>query len=143
MAELALGCISLGIQVGQGIAAYLGAIRSRDEEIRSVKQQAESLELVVREIDHLVTQNEHLLHKLSPGTLQCLQACENGLKTLDSLGNRLSGRPLSAISGLREKTREGIKLLKYPYARSDLMKVRDQLGRSLASLQLAAQYLNL
>lgn len=143
MAELALGAISLGIQVCEGISTYVSAISSRDEDIESVRRQSQDLENIIHSIDSLIDHNDFTHTLSSPGVLRCLQTCDTDMKALDKLGRELVGRPLSSVSSLREKAKEGFKLFSYPYSRSKMITLRDQLGRSLTSLQMMSQYFDL
>ncbi|KEY74834.1 hypothetical protein S7711_06520 [Stachybotrys chartarum IBT 7711] len=143
MAELALGAISLGIQVCQGIAVYIGALNSRDEDLSAIRSQTQALEGIFRSIEtHLQRHGSLTAAQTSLDDIaRCLRSCQTELKVLDDLGNELLGRPLSSSSALsfRDKLKEETRRLKYPFRKPEAERLLEQLRRVTDTLQLAIQ----
>ncbi|KFA45656.1 hypothetical protein S40293_08919 [Stachybotrys chartarum IBT 40293] len=144
MAELALGAISLGIQVCQGIAVYIGALNSRDEDLSAIRSQTQALEGIFRSIEtHLQRHGSLTAAQTSLDDIaRCLRSCQTELKVLDDLGNELLGRPLSSssASSFRDKLKEETRRLKYPFRKPEAERLLEQLRRVTDTLQLAIQH---
>lgn len=144
MAELALGAISLGIQVCQGIWVYVDTLKSRQEELQAIGKQSKALHDTFQSIEATVARDGLKATANVPveNLQRCLQDCESELNALNHLWDRLTGVRLSQVNhggGTLERLKEMARNLKYPFRRSDLIQVRDHLGRVSNTLQLAIQ----
>lgn len=143
MAELTSEVVSLGVQVCLGINNYIDTLKSRDAEISAVKKDTEELEGTFQSIKSIMTQEGMTAQLSKANVIHCLETCFAEMKSLDELGTELLGRPLSTIPGVRGKAENILKHLGYPIRRSGIMRLREQLGRSVMRLQLTMQTIDL
>ncbi|KAI0594823.1 hypothetical protein F4775DRAFT_572051 [Biscogniauxia sp. FL1348] len=137
LAGLGLSIASLGLQVCGGITTYLDAVRCRDEEIASVKQQNETLIKTLQVIRNSLSCHAST-SPLPDAMSTCLKLFETRLGDLQILATELTNthRP---DDGLGKKVKDQGKLIWYPFKRPKLQQLEDKLSRANEALQLALQ----
>jgi hypothetical protein len=140
VAGLAAGVVSLGIQVSQGITAYIDALQCRDDDIASVKKRNDSLRKMLRVIE---TPRSHLEgdHQVATTAIrECLDSCNTELIALDNFVIHLTTCDEST-TGFIDKVKNKSKRLLYPFSRSKLEQLETRLRDANMALQLALQIL--
>lgn len=142
VASLAAGVVSLGIQVSQGITAYIDALQCRDEDIASVRRRNESLRKTLRVVE---TSRSHLEgdHQVATAAIRAyLDSCNRELSALDNLVVHLTTCD-DITTGLIDKVKNKSKRLLYPFSRPKLEQLEARLRNANMALQLALQILGL
>lgn len=139
MAELtglAVGVVSLGLQVASGLSDYVDSVKGRKEELESTKKQSDTMK------DSLLTIQEFLpqLKNSSPKSASMIErqvnACNSELSALHALLSELC-QPSSSSSSIRSKLSEQKKRMVYPFNRSHLVRLEDRLTKVNSALQTA------
>lgn len=141
VAGLAAGLVSLGLQVTGGLVSYVGALRSRPEDLASANGYINSIQAA---ISHISSSNlcAQASQTASDSIKASVDACKAELKTLEELVVKLLGPPRGNTS-LRGKIRDGSKKLTYAYHRPDVRELEDRLSRAYTTLQGVMQALGL
>ena len=137
----AVGVISLGIQVCQGLLAYYDSWKGCHQDIentsKSIASLTETLELVSRGVKNKKGQCEPVEQQIYSIVVRCLMGIEGLSKEL----KRFEKYPESA--DMRSKIKSHMRRLYYPFKESTLAKlrdsvqdVRDDLVPALAILQV-------
>ncbi|RYP45967.1 hypothetical protein DL768_007749 [Monosporascus sp. mg162] len=121
VAGLAIGVVSLGLQVTGGITDYIDALNCRDQDIALLQRDHQAATAAVRE---------------------CLDSCKKELQVLESLVAELVACDQSTTGRKNKIKNQGKKLL-YPLNRPKLEQLGTRLRNVNATLQLALQTLGL
>ena len=141
VAGSAVGVISLGIQVCQGLLTYYDSWKGCHQDIentsRSVASLTETLELVSRVVETKTREGDPIERQISTIVVRCL----TGIEALSEELKRFEKYPQSA--DIRSKIKSHMRRLYYPFKESTLAKlrdsvqdVRDELVPALSVLQL-------
>ena len=141
VAGSAVGVISLGIQVCQGLLVYYDSWKGCHQDIentsRSLASLTETLKLVSRAIRNKQGQGDPVEEQINSIVLRCL----TGIKALSEELKSFERYPDSA--DIRSKIKSHMRRLYYPFKESTLSKlrdsvqdVRDELVPALSVLQL-------
>ena len=141
VAGSAVGVISLGIQVCQGLLAYYDSWKGCHQDIentsKSIASLTETLQLVSRVVKNKNGQGDPVEQQISSIVVRCL----TGIEALSKELERFEKYPESA--DIRSKIKSHLRRLYYPFKESTLAKlrdwvqdVRDDLVPALAVLQV-------
>ena len=141
VAGSAVGVISLGIQVCQGLLAYYDSWKGCHQDVentsKSIASLTETLELVSRVVKNKKGQGEPIEQQIYSIVVRCL----TGIEALSKQFERFEKYPDSA--DIRSKIKSHMRRLYYPFKESTLAKlrdsvqdVRDDLVPALAILQV-------
>ncbi|KAM0223134.1 hypothetical protein ACHAPQ_008189 [Fusarium lateritium] len=144
MAELALAIIPIGLKTCSGLVSYLSSVKDRDDALARVVRQAKSLEGSFQLLDGFLKRGQ-----LDPATsqvvdhaLQCLRSCDDGLKGLEELQQKLSSS-VTPDQKAKDKIKDGYRKLSYPLQQSQLKQLESTLNNLCTPLNLAIQNLQL
>ncbi|KAM0244098.1 hypothetical protein ACHAP5_006580 [Fusarium lateritium] len=134
MAELALAIVPIGLKTCSGLVSYLGSVKDRDDALDRVARQAKSLEGSFQLLDGFLKRGQ-----LDPATgsqvvdhaLQCLRSCDDGLKELRELQQKLSSSVTPDLKA-KDKLKDGYRKLSYPLQQSQLKQLEKPAIRDAA-----------
>jgi hypothetical protein len=144
MAELALAIIPIGLKTCSGLVNYLGSINDRNDALARVARQVEFLEGSFRLLDAFLKRGQ-LNPEISQAVdhaLDCLRSCEDGLKELRELQQKVSS-PVTPDPKTKDKLKDGYRKLSYPLQQSQLKQLESTLDNLCTPLNLAIQNLQL
>ncbi|KAJ4288419.1 hypothetical protein N0V90_011654 [Kalmusia sp. IMI 367209] len=137
MADLAVGLVSLALQVSQGLAKYVQGVRDRKDTISHFVSEAERLADILERLDSVVKRAEQ-----SP----CQEAVTTGIiecaKALDLIKARLGIRDASR-TGFRDQMRVLGEKLAFPFKQEKLAFLKDVLRDMERHLHTALHAFNL
>ncbi|KAF3395698.1 hypothetical protein F1880_006691 [Penicillium rolfsii] len=146
VAGSAVGVISLGLQVCQGLASYIDKYRCADEEVKSCKCKIEGLSLILQELYDLLTGADGSDPPLSGNfkvALRMIADCKSSIEDLER--NLLKIQPDSSqpSQGVLPKIKSASKRALYPFRRDTLVELltvleglQENLDTALALLQM-------
>ncbi|RYP06294.1 hypothetical protein DL765_009565 [Monosporascus sp. GIB2] len=139
---LAISVVSLGLQVTRGIADYIDALNSHDENIASVRQQNDSLRKTFQVVETSLSQLQRDHQAATATVRECLDSCKKELQVLESLVAELVVDDQSTTCRKNKIKIQGKRLL-YPFSRPKLEQLGTRLRYINATLQLTLQTLGL
>jgi hypothetical protein len=142
VAGLAVGVVSLGLQVAGGITDYVDALNCRDQDIVSVRQQNDSFRKTLQAVKTSLSQFKSDHQDATVTVHECLDLFKRELQALEGLVVNLTSCDQST-NGRRNKIRNKGKKLLYPFSRPKLKQLETRLRHANAALQLALQTLGL
>lgn len=142
VAGSAVGIISLGIQVCQGLIQYAGAIRGRQQDVNDGMGEVRSLLAVFKSLEQTITRIETDSPENAKSLLEHLLQAEVKLR---SLGDALTevGIPVNISSTIKGKMKETYRAAIYPMKRSKLEAARQNVQSILGILTAALQTVDL
>ncbi|ETS80502.1 hypothetical protein PFICI_08031 [Pestalotiopsis fici W106-1] len=133
----AVGIVSLGLQLYDGIATYFDALDGRKDDLASARAQLNSLRESLNTIQSALPSSSTT--STGAGVVPpIVTECKNELDQLEVLLQELVGS-----SHPSNKLKERIKTLKFPFRRDNLMKLEDRLHKTNSVFQTALSVLNL
>ncbi|KAK8135217.1 hypothetical protein PG984_007229 [Apiospora sp. TS-2023a] len=138
LAASVAGIVSLGIQVTTGISKYLDAVESRDEELRSAKQQNEALENTIAVIEKVTAKLEPTSPDAAATARQSLVACKDRLKSLKDIVAELTSPNGSTLRSRLKSSK-----FHYVFDRPKVQQLSVILGQTNSAFQLALEGLGL
>lgn len=141
-AGLAVGVLSLGIQVSGGVTTYIDSLSCRDKDIASIRRQNASLQKSLEVIRESLSQFHRKHHPATTAVHECLDSCKNELSALESLISDLTSCDQFATSQKDKFKSQGKKLL-YPFSRPKVKELETRICNTNSALQLALQALGL
>ena len=137
LAASVAGLVSLGLQVTGGIATFLDALQSRQEDLASVKRQNDALtaSLDIIKAASSRTQGQH-----SYAITTSIQSCETELRAVEVL---LADLANCDTTTWRQRLRSKKKKLSYVFDRPKVQLVVQRLHNANQVLQLTLTGLNL
>lgn len=142
VAGSAVGIISLGIQVSQGLYNYISSVRGRYKDLDTASTQVSHLLRTFQTLSDLIPK----IHSLpDPDTQaiqtlrQCLQESERGVGELGVLLQSLQDVVASDLKGKMKNTG---RLLGFGLRREDLTQMQDKVLRLTETTELALQVIN-
>ena len=141
-AGLAVGVVSLGIQVSQALTTYIDALNCRERDIASIRQQNGSMQKSLAAIQTSLSQFQSNHQTATAAVHECLGSCKTELSALESLVSDLTTRGQFTTSRKDKFKSQGKKLL-YPFSRPKVKELETRICNANATLQLALQTLGL
>lgn len=135
VAASAAGIASLGIQVCQGLIAYLRLIEGRKQEVSHGLREIQTLVSMFYSLNNILPQVDQRGVANSVIIQQCLKDSEKSLLEFQQLLIKLRGPENQA--GIREMMKEAGRLLTFPFCKEKLASLRDTLQRLLDNLNSA------
>lgn len=132
----AVGIISLGLQVLQGLAQYYTQFASFSAEITAVVRRIESLCVIIKALEGPVRRLERD-EPISAAVRQCIEACKTGIRDLDTYQKQCGNNtfvPTAVADRMRLVKMRGL----FPFRKSTL----DGVGKTLERLQLNLMTIN-
>lgn len=149
VAGSAVGVISLGITVAQGLINYYTAYKDRDEDIKSLITQLRRLEDTFVAVRGGISNTKNVFSQSVTSRLEAaLKECANDLEALKKKSQKIkeSGCQKGKLAG---KIHDGVKKLGYPFKKSTLEKLKeicdelnDHLVTAMNCLQMSAHFTN-
>lgn len=142
VAGSAVGIISLGIQVSQGVYNYISSMRGRDKDIDTASTQVSHLLRTFQALSDLIPKIQSLPDSDTEAiqTLrQCLQESERGVEELRVLLESLQNVVASDLKG---KIKNTGRLLSFGLRREGLTQIQDKVLRLTETTELALQVIN-
>ncbi|KAK8102268.1 hypothetical protein PG984_015414 [Apiospora sp. TS-2023a] len=134
LAASVAGLTSLGIQVTDGISAYLDALKCRDEELKSIRAQNAALGNTIAAIQRTSAS----IHQLSGTAVtvvnQSIKSCTDDLDALDDFVAQLAG---SDRSTWRLRVKDKFRALHFAFDRPKISQLSTRIERSKTTLHLA------
>ncbi|KAM0247717.1 hypothetical protein ACHAQJ_009748 [Trichoderma viride] len=144
MADFAIRVASQGIQDCSIIATYIASLKDRNEDLSSIKQQAQGLESVFKALKESLTQAslDPLTSSATDQVSSSVGKCEAELNSLKQFVARFSD-DLSPNARPQDKFIQQVQKLRYPLQKSDISRIQRSLGTIKETLDLALQNLGL
>ncbi|CEN60941.1 hypothetical protein ASPCAL07612 [Aspergillus calidoustus] len=141
----AVGIISLGLTICQGLLAYYGPYKSFHEEINEVASRVQSLNSLLTTLNDLIANSPTFHASPSPqpiqAAIQSIQSCSLGLQKLEKMRIKCCS---SYPPGNRPRSTNQLNRILYPFRQDTLVKLgatvtwlQDNLNTSLSLLQIA------
>ena len=141
VAGSAVGVISLGIQVCQGLLTYYDSWKACHQDIENTSKSIASLTVTLEHILNVVEKRTIQDESIEQHVSNILAQCSKGIKALSEELNRFENYPESA--DIRAKIRSHLRRLYYPFKEGTLAKlrgsvqdIRDDLVPALEVLQV-------
>ncbi|KAI8626019.1 hypothetical protein F5Y19DRAFT_448661 [Xylariaceae sp. FL1651] len=135
---LALGVVSLGIQVYSGVKTYIDAITARGDELASIQRRVRDLQSLLRTIQSVERKLQQTA--TSPQLLtECLTHCETELQALHSFLVGLCGTSTTPGHDFAARIQEHAKKLSYYSHRKELSRLEMRLDKANQSLNTALE----
>jgi len=140
-AGTAVGIISLGITLCDGIVTYCHAWKHQDDDVRSLTALCETLNQLLQDIEQRVkgsqTLDPHIVEKLN----DTLQACAGHNEAVLQLTKKYATGP--ATTAWKGKARELAQKLKFPFQKKTLEELREIMIAFRGNVDTALELLNL
>ena len=136
----AVGIVSLGLQVLQGLVNFYSQFASFSTEITAVVQRIESLRMTLDALDSPVRKIERD-DPISVAVRRCIDTCKSGIQDLEMYRRNCGDDELEA-STLEDKLRHVKKRLTFPFRKGTLEgigKILDRFQSNLDTVILALQ----
>ena len=142
VAGSAVGIISLGLTVSQGLLAYYGPFKAYDEQIQDVSCRITSFNNILKTLEDVIADaripSSTLTTRSANVALDCIFNCQEGLERLENMLDKCQSSP-SRKSFLGSK----INRMLYPFRRDTLVtllgtmsQLQEDLNTSLHSLTM-------
>ncbi|SCN66212.1 uncharacterized protein FFB20_13807 [Fusarium fujikuroi] len=137
----AVGIISLGIQVCQGLVSYLQSFKSQDQEIQDSIKEAQTIVSLFNSVKYvLLTLDQHSARVIA--VVDCLNDCEKKLRELQLFLHKLQ-KSSEPIKNTRQKIKDARHSFAYPFLEGKLLSLRQSLQNLLQNLDLAVNIASL
>lgn len=140
-AGTAVGIVSLGLQVSQGLITYYSHFKAHDEEIAYIVRKSEALQQLLQALEGPLKKAESGSGEISKQVRGSVVACEAGLQRLVLAAEKYGSS--SIPSTMEDKIRALRKRALYPFKRGTFEELNGTLVELTANLQLALQLLTL
>ncbi|GLI75175.1 hypothetical protein PoHVEF18_003428 [Penicillium ochrochloron] len=146
VAGSAVGVVSLGLQVCQGLASYIDKYKSADKEVKSCKCKVEGLNLILQELYDLLKGADGTDPPLSGKfkvALRMITDCESGIQDVKITLSKIQTDSSEPSQGVFPKIKTASKRALYPFRRDALVGLltvlewlQENLDTALALLQM-------
>lgn len=153
VAGSAVGVVSLGLQVCQGLASYINKYRSADKEVRNCKCKVDGLNLILQELYDLLTGADGTDPSLSGKfkvALRMITDCKGGIEDLERTLPKIQSNSSEPSQGVFPKIKTASKRALYPFRRDALVGLlpvleglQENLDTALALLQMYVEHVYL
>lgn len=144
MAELAIGAISLGIQVCEGLVKYCRAVSKRSKDIEDITAQIQALQSTFRALDSVLTRSALVTSSdqmAVASAIACVESCDNGVTELEVFLDSVTG---SARNGDVKGTMKDVgRKLAFGFRQDEVASLQQKVQSLTATAELALQTLNL
>ena len=141
MAELAIGAISLGIQVCEGLVKYCRAVGKRTKDIEEITEKIQNLELTFRALDSVLCRAA-MLHSSDQTTIASaiatVKSCENGIIELQEFLGSIS----ESRGDIKGKAKDMGRRLAYGFRQDEVESLKQKVQGLTATVGLALQTLS-
>ncbi|KAJ1326948.1 NACHT-NTPase domain-containing protein [Microdochium nivale] len=149
-AGLALGAISLGIQVCKGIITFADTVRSKTDDLISLDQKArtlaDTLDLVSKTLQRIqptvTNANSTTAVSLVAAIGRSTKSCESSLEELERFVTKYSGCSVSSLT-FKRKCSKVFKTFKYGFNQREVAEMEDKLASVNSTLLVGLQSLDL
>ncbi|TVY62326.1 hypothetical protein LSUE1_G008279 [Lachnellula suecica] len=141
VAGSAVGVISLGIQVAQGLITYCNQVKCFEKEIADVTLKAKGLQGVLRVLEEPLRKAESDNSPIPVEVRKAVIDCEDGLQNLDRMIKKYENTEVAVKA--RDKARGVKKKVLFPFRRDTLLSLNATLEGLQANLDTAVNILNL
>lgn len=131
----AIGALSLGLQVIQGLSNYYVRFKSYHADIKAVVDRVATLEEIFRTIEEPIRKLDTGQNPIAKQTRSCISKCLDAVKELDAYEKKCSETKSPADTVLKRAA--------YPFKKSTLGEIQGLLDRVLEQLQIILQVLSL
>lgn len=138
VAGSAVGIISLGIQVCQGLIQYADAIRGQQRDVDDGMDEVRSLLAVFKSLEQTIARIETDSPENAKSLLEHLQQAEAKLRSLEEVLTEV-GIPVNTSSSIKGKMKETYRAAIYPMKKSKLEGARQSVQSLLGILTTALQ----
>ncbi|RTE84846.1 hypothetical protein BHE90_000586 [Fusarium euwallaceae] len=142
VAGSAVGIISLGIQVCQGLVQYADAVRGQQRDVDGGMDEVRSLLAVFKSLEQTITRIEIDNSENAKSLLEHLRQAEAKLQSLQEVLTEV-GIPVNASSNIKGKMKETYRAAIYPMKKSKLEGARQSVQSILSILTTALQTVDL
>ncbi|KAJ1323475.1 NACHT-NTPase domain-containing protein [Microdochium nivale] len=150
-AGLALGAISLGIQVCKGIITYADAVRGKTDDLKSLDQKAktlaDTLDLVSKTLQRIqataTNANSTIAVSLVAAICRSAKSCESSLNELEGFVAKYAGGCPVSSPTFRQKCGDVFKTFKYGFNQREVAEMEFKLAGVNSTLLVGLQSLNL
>lgn len=139
VAGSAVGIVSLGIQVCQGLIQYYGSWKDAPEDVTQMCQSVRNLEETLKLLEDTITDNR-VSTQAKTGVQNNIDACTVSINKLQS--KLMKVQELKG-SGIWPKVHGQGRRLLYPFRESTLLKLRGIIAEIRENINLAVEVLNL
>lgn len=140
VAASAAGLLSLGIQVTQGISTYLDALKCRQEDLDVVSRKNDALRHIIGSVNSIVP-SQQPLNRPHAAVRDCIAICKDELEGLETLVAQLSG--CKNTQTWKTRLQNQSRKLSYPFTRSRVQELSQQLDQANGTLQVALEGLGM
>lgn len=151
VAGSAVGVVSLGLQVCQGLASYIDKYKSADKEVKNCKCKVEGLNLILQELYDLLKGADGTDPPLSGKfkvALRMITDCESGIEDVKITLSNIQPDSSEPSQGVFPKIKTASKRALYPFRRDALVglltvleTLQENLDTALALLQMYVTFL--
>lgn len=142
VAGSAVGIISLGIQVCQGLIQYVDAIRGQQRDVDDCMDEVRLLLAVFKSLEQTITRIEIDSPENAKSLLEHLRQAEAKLGSLEEVLTEV-GIPVNTSSSIKGKVKETYRAAIYPMKKSKLEGARRNVQSILSILTTALQTVDL
>ncbi|KAI5253075.1 hypothetical protein E4T42_03019 [Aureobasidium subglaciale] len=143
----AVGVVSQGIQVLQGVIDYYGAYQDYRDDVASFCTSSSALLQALQLLQLQLERKDFVSNASRVHVLASVQQCNEGVTKLEKMLNKIKGQPIPAISDLFTKVKHHAvnqtRRVSYPSKCSTLVKLREIVQDLRDNLALALQALGL
>lgn len=143
VAGSAVGVISLGLSVCQGLLTYYGQYKSFHQEINDVTSHLETLDCMLKVLMNTIRKGELQTASLTAEpariAIDTIQRCERKLLELDETLKKCRDTPFSTSSSLKFSKARAL----YPFRRETLVALRESVRWLQGNLENSLSLLNL
>lgn len=128
-----VGIVSLGLQTCAIVKTYLGAVKSRADDLASATQLADRFQTSLNALQTISIQPQH--QSANSNVVSCVTLCQNEINALKQVVSRLcsAGSQITVKEQLKEKAKK----YSYPFNRADVQKLETKLTKANNALQTA------
>lgn len=141
MAELAIGAISLGIQVCEGLIKYCRAVSKRNKDIEDITAQIQNLELTFRALDSVLPRAAMLPSSdqaTVASAIATVESCEVCIIELQEFLDSIS----DSRGDVKGKTRDVGRRLAFGFRQDEVTSLKQKVQGLTATVGLALQTLS-
>ena len=143
LAGTAIGAVSLGIQVCQGLVTYFRAVKGRDKDVSDVARQIQALEVTFRALDVVIPRAalvQTFDQRAIACVITCLGTCEAGVKDLETLRDSIG-----SVGGgdVRDRIMDIGRRLAFGFRQGEVATLLQKIEGLTTSANLALTTLNL
>ncbi|KAK0100804.1 hypothetical protein ONS95_007251 [Cadophora gregata] len=131
MAEVAIGIVSLGIQVCQGLLKYYGSWKDGPKDAATMCSFVESLSETLVQLEQTLARTP----EISATVISCIEACRSSIEKLDKKLSKVQS--VSDPGKMKSRIHDQGRRLLYPFRESTLAKLKEIVTDIRSNLALA------